>query len=449
MELPHDISAESGVICSLILYPNYALECNTLKEGHFYDKKNGVLYWTILQLVSKNVNKIDAQNLTIEIKADKNRSSIMGEDIQEQIEEIVEDAHLLARDSIDEYKQLVNRVVGLGFKRRLYEEIKRIENKCLTDSTNDIAQINGEITSKMDTLAIDYIADEEIRTFGNKTKELWNKLVESRNSDGTFGSQPKWKCLSKYFTYQNGELVLYCARRKAGKSVIALNETVHQLKQGHKVVYFDTEMSDLQFYTRLLSHITGIEENKIKAGTYGSEESDIIEDAKKWIDKQPLIHEYNPRWTKESIITKCKILHNQGKLTFLIYDYFKDTSGKATSSSEIYNELGNWCDAIKNLVLGALDIMGIAFAQLNRENKIADSDKLERFCSTGVMWRKKTPEEISQDSRECGNYAMQVMFNRIGGFHDEDDYFDMLFKGSILTIEECVKQHSRQTTPFE
>ena len=163
MELPHDISAETGVICSLILYPNFALECTTLKEGHFYDIKNGVLYWSILKLVEKGVMKIDWQNIATQIKTDEDRHRIIGKDINDQVEEITENAHLRARESIDEYKQLVNRVVGLGFKRRLYQEIKKIENKCLTESTNDIAQINGEITSIMDNLAVDYISDEEIK----------------------------------------------------------------------------------------------------------------------------------------------------------------------------------------------------------------------------------------------------------------------------------------------
>lgn len=449
MELPHDISAETGVICSLILYPNFALECTTLKEGHFYDIKNGVLYWSILKLVEKGVMKIDWQNISTQIKTDEDRHRIIGKDINDQVEEITENAHLRARESVDEYKQLVNRVVGLGFKRRLYQEIKKIENKCLTESTNDIAQINGEITSIMDNLAVDYISDEEIKSFADKVDHLWDKVKENRNPDGTFGSPPKWECLKEFFTYQNGELVLYCARRKAGKSVIALNEVVRQLKQGEKVVYFDTEMSDVQFFTRLLSHITQIPEKDIKSGNYGSEQRDIIENAKLWIKKQPLIHEYDPKWTKEKIITKCKILHNQEKLTFFIYDYFKDTSGKTISSSEIYNELGNWCDSIKNSVLGALDIKGIAFAQLNRENRIADSDKIERYCSTGILWRKKTPEEIQKDGQECGNYLMQVMFNRIGGFHDEDDYCDMVFRGEILTIEECKKQHNKNVTPYD
>ena len=41
------------------------------------------------------------------------------------------------------------------------------------------------------------------------------------------------------------------------------------------------------------------------------------------------------------------------------------------------------------------------------------------------------------------------MFNRIGGFHDEDDYCDMVFRGEILTIEECKKQHNKNVTPYD
>ena len=130
--------------------------------------------------------KIDWQNISTQIKTDADKHHIIGKDIDDQIEEITENAHLRARESVDEYKQLVNRVVGLGFKRRLYQEIKKIENKCLTESTNDIAQINGEITSIMDNLAVDYISDEEIKSFADKVDHLWDKVKENRNPDGTF-----------------------------------------------------------------------------------------------------------------------------------------------------------------------------------------------------------------------------------------------------------------------
>jgi replicative DNA helicase len=448
MDLPYDIKAERGIICTLIIYPEFIVQSENLNPSFFYDNKNGSLYWAIQNLIQQGIDKIDALNLITTISSNSGVQKLMGDNLESQLNDIIENADLLARNSIEEYKVLANQVIGLGFKRELYKRIKQIENKCLISSTDDISELNTEVMDIVNNMAIKYITKENICDFSNKVDNLWDNLISKRNSNGTFGILPKWKELEDYFTYQEGELTLICARRKHGKSVVALNETVHKLKCGIPVVYFDTEMKDDLFFTRLLSHVTQIPEKRIKNGNYSDEEAKIIDDAKIWIKKQPLIHEYNPRWTKEAVVTQAKILHNKGKLGFFIYDYIKDTSGKNTSSSEQYNELGNWCDSLKNGVCGALSVAGLTFAQLNRQMQIADSDKVERYVTTGITWREKTEEEIMKDGKECGNYAMTVDFNRIGESHEEGDYIDFLFKKEVLTIETCKTQHKQDETPF-
>lgn len=449
MGVPFDSNAENGVISTLMIHPDFIYESPTLREHHFHDMHNGVLFWSIQKLVEQGITKIDARNIVTQINSDKDRSAVMGSGYEKQLIEIVENAAIIARTTIEEYKMLSNRVIALGFKRKLCQELKKFEARCSNEATDDIGQINFDIMDMLDGLAINYIADEQIEDFSTKVDLLWDEMIKSRNPDGTYGIPPCWKRLREYYSYEKGELVLYAARRKTGKSVIALNETVNILKLGYSVVYFDTEMSDARFFSRLLSHLTKIPERKIKAGDYGKEEAEIIDSARAWIKKQPLIHKYDPNWTKEKVITECKILHNQGRLDFFIYDYFKDTSGKNNDSANMSNELGNWCNAIKNNVLGALDIPGMAFAQLNRNMEIADSDKLERYASTGVFMRMKTPEEIQQDGRECGNYCMEVKFNRNGDVTDEDEYLDFIFRGEILTIDECKKQHVLANSPFD
>lgn len=449
MDLPFDSNAENGVICTLIVHPEYIYSVHTLRDHHFYDSANGVLFWAIRNLIEQGIVRIDARNLIVQINSESGKSACLGSKYEGQIQELVENAAIIARPTEEEYRMMANRVIALGFKRRLCQELRKFESRCSSDATDDIGQLNLDIMNMLDGLAVNYIADEQIENFSQKLDQLWEKIVQERNSDGSFGVAPRWPGLREYFSYEKGELILYCARRKTGKSVIALNETVNVLKQGLAVVYFDTEMSDQKFLTRLLSHVTQIPEKAIKAGNYGEEEAAIIEEAKEWIRKQPLVHKYDPNWTKEKIITECKILHNQGRLDFFIYDYFKDTSGNNNDSANLSNELGNWCNTIKNRVLGALDIPGMAFAQLNREMNIADSDKLERYASTGVFMRTKTAEEKQADGEACGDYCMEVKFNRNGIVTDDGEYLDFVFKGPILTIDECKKQHSRHESPFD
>ena len=350
----------------------------------------------------------------------------------------------LNRNSLEEYKLYTNNIVGMAFRRELLIHIRNFESMCFNQKL-DVNELNTKIYETINDVAQKYVCDEGIVLYKDILDEIWGEIVEARNPDGTFGILSKFPSLANYFTYQPGELTLWVARRKMGKSVLAMNELVHKLKNNIPCVYFDTEMNDKLFTTRLLSHLTQIDENKIKAGSYTNSEEFIIEDAKKWIkSKSPLfVHKYNPSWTKDDIYAQAQILKYKINFQFFIYDYIKITNGSIVSSSEQYNELGNWCDFLKNKIGGKLDVPVLTFAQLNRNDNIADSDKIERFATTGIKWRKKTAEEITIDGESCGNYALSVMFNRIGDEMDEDEYVDCVFKKNILTIEECAKQHEK------
>lgn len=86
----------------------------------------------------------------------------------------------------------------------------------------------------------------------------------------------------------------------------------------------------------------------------------------------------------------------------------------------------------------------LAGAQLNRQDEVADSDKLERYASVSVKWRNKDSEELANDGKECGNFALSVTLNRLGEQMFEDEYIDFSFDGSIMRIEEAKKQHNSE-----
>lgn len=131
-------------------------------------------------------------------------------------------------------------------------------------------------------------------------------------------------------------------------------------------------------------------------------------------------------------------------IQFVIYDYFKSAE---TDSSNQYNDLGAKCDFLKNRIAGELDVAVLAGAQLNREDRVADSDKLERYASVSAKWRKKTADEMANDGKECGNYAFHIALNRLGEGMFEDEYIDFKFSGAQMRIEEA-KQHEEQQVPY-
>ena len=131
-------------------------------------------------------------------------------------------------------------------------------------------------------------------------------------------------------------------------------------------------------------------------------------------------------------------------LQFVVYDYFKSSQ---TDSSAQYNDLGAKCDFLKNKIAGELDLAVLAGAQLNRNDEVADSDKLERYASVSAKWRKKSSEEIANDGKDSGNYALSITLNRLGEQMFEDEYIDFKFLGSKMRIEEA-KQHNVAEVPY-
>jgi len=443
----YDISAEAGVIATIIQNPEMVLHSETLLPSYFYKKENGAIYWAIQQLYQKGIDKIDEFNITTQINSNKGVKNTIESYKKDFIKELFENSQYIARNTKEEYQEIVNKVVTLSFKRDVYRKLKYFQSQCLDDNI-DLNQLNLTIMNDIDDLAAQYVTQNEIPMYNKEIYNIWENIISKRNEDGTYGLLSKHKVLEEYFTYQAGEIVVVAARRKHGKSIYGMNELVHMLKNGISCVFLDTEMNDEIFTTRLLSHLTGIEEYRIKSGNYLPSEEEAIQSSLKWISEQKFTHIYDPQWTRDKIYTTAKILKNKIDFDFLIYDYIKMIDTNIVSSSEQYNELGNWVNFLKNSIAGGLNVPVLSFVQLNRENDIADSDKIERYASTGIKWIKKTPEEIARDGIECGNYKLNILFNRLGGDMDEDEYIDFVFNNKNLDISVSKKQHEESVPEY-
>ena len=438
-----DTMAEAGIIATLIYSPTYILHSDNLKHNHFYNKESSVLYWAINKLIKQGVENIDSFNLAETINSNEGIKNQFDK-YNINLEEYINLSKAVARNSIEEYKVLVKRILSLSFKRELHKQIKKFDETCLDVDQDDISELSGNIYSTLNKLNEQYILNDEIKLIGEVIDDIWDE-IQKRSSTGVVGIKSKIQSLSEYFTYENGELVLLQARMKQGKSAFMLNETIHQLKQGYSVAYFDTEMASRQFVERALSNLTGVEVRKIKNGSYSSSEADMLKDALSWFKKQKFVHLYKPQWTAETIYSTAKILQYKMGLNFLIFDYIKNNSGNA---SEVANKLGEQIDYLKNFVAGGMNIPVLAAAQLGRSGEVADSDKLDRYTSVTVKWLKKNKDEMIGDWKQVGNYKMNVKYNRLGELQDEDDWIDVVFDGNRMNIYQAPQQHTTSDINF-
>lgn len=245
--------------------------------------------------------------------------------------------------------------------------------------------------------------------------------------------------LNQYVQIEKGELAIFAAEAKQGKSMMLLNCAVDLLKQGYSVFYIDSELNSRMFACRLIAHLTGIEFSRVRSGRYSDAERQRIDQALAWMKTRKFTHRYMPMFDAQSIYSATKkIKHSQG-LDAIIIDYFKGKGdGDAFAS---YQELGRLVDMVKNQICGDLGIAGIGAAQATATGKVADSAKIGRNASSIMVIQDKTPEEIMTDGPECGNKKLRVVLNRNGMQMAAGEYIDLQFNGNLISYEQAAKQH--------
>lgn len=437
-----DIQSESGVIGTLVYHPDFIAYSENLQPRHFFELDNGCIYWAIRELYNKGIENIDAYNLSSQLKSNTAVQRAIEKFNLPKVQELIQLYKMTARNTVEEYKLLVNNVISLAFKRELVTTLSRLETDCMNKNYS-LEKLSNLVYGGIDDLTERFVTNEEVRTLGSEIDTLWQEIKDRRTADGTYGMPSKFPSFAPFFTYESGELVVVQAKYKEGKSVFLMNEAIHKLENGVPTLVIDTEMSSRSYVERLLANLTGIDVNRIKSGQYSEKEEKQINDAMSWLKDQPFVHIYDPYMTNEKMYAICKMLKRKIGLAFFVYDYLKSNE---TSTGDNYNLLGAKCDFLKNNIAGDLDIAVLAACQLNRNGEVADSMKIDRYLSVGVRWGLKTKKMIADDGIQCGNAYAKVRVNRLGEHmaeDDEEEYIDFTFDGAHMAISEA-EQHERK-----
>lgn len=429
-----NVESEAGIIASIVMKPEFTFYSEQLKPNHFSDSQNAYIYYAVCELAKRGIEKVDAYNIT-NILNMKESTKKQTETITIQaLNDMIEIAKVIARESIEEYKLLVSNVMDAAFRRDTYNKLVECERLCFNSSEDNIEQ---KIYSAIDDIMMEFSTATEVPQYKDVVDSLWGE-IEARQDIGMAGIPFKFKTLNAYATIERGELFIFAAEAKQGKSMMLLNCAVDLLKKNVAVLYIDSELNSRMFTVRLISHLTNIEFSRLKAGRYTEDEKKRIDQAIAWLKTKKFTHLYMPMFDAQSIYTAVKkVKHTQG-LDVLIVDYFK---GKGEGDAfDSYQELGRFVDMVKNQICGDMNIAGIGAAQATSTGKVADSAKIGRNASTIALIQDKTPEEIEADGVECGNKKLRICLNRNGAQMSSDEYIDLQFNGNLISYEEA-KQH--------
>ena len=428
------------MIASLVYHPEFSFYSENLLPNHFFNKENRYIYAAICNLAQRGVQHIDPYSILQSLQSQEATAKYADEITVVQLNDFFDTSDSLARHTVEDYKLCVDNVIDAAFRRDALQSLKKCEAMCFNESIKDIEQ---QIYRSLDDVMMEFSATTEVPAYKDVIDECWAE-IEGRQGSGYAGIPFKFPALNDYATIERGELFIFGAEQKQGKSMMLLNCAVDLLQHDYAVLYLDSELNTRLFSARILAHLTGIEYKRLTSGNYSEEEERRIIEAKEWLKTRKFTHLYIPTFDQHSIYTAVKkVNHTQG-LDVLIVDYFK---GKGEGDAfDSYQELGRFVDMVKNQICGEMNIAGIGAAQATVTGKLADSAKIARNASTIAMISDKTPEEIEADGAECGNKKLRVTVNRNGMQMAQGEYIDLLFDGNHILYQQA-KQHIPQT-PF-
>ena len=409
--------------------------------NHFTDKENRYIYVALCDLAKRGISRVDPYIIIEDLSSSEATKRFASELSIEKLNELMDMSDILARNTVEEYRLLVNNVLDAAFRRDAYQKLEDCQRLCLDDREENLQQ---KIYEAIDDTISAYSSTEDIPQYTEVVDGLWDE-IKTRQGTGYAGIPFKFPALNDFVTIERGELVIFGAQQKVGKSIMLLNCAVDLLRQGYSVLYIDSELSSRLFTARLLAHLSGIEYRNLTSGNYTAEEEEKIRASIEWMKSKQFTHIYMPFFDQQSIYTAVKKVNHVQPIDVIIIDYFKST-GNELDAYQTYASMGRCVDCIKNEIAGAMNIAAIGAAQATINNKLADSAKIARNASTIVMLIDKTPEEIEADGVDCGNKKAVVTVNRNGMQHAPGEYIDLTFNGNRILYEQA-KQHTPQT-PF-
>lgn len=434
-------TAESGIIATILNKPQYIFYSEDLQPEDFADEVNSYLFWGARELAVNGVAQIDDYQMSAILSSKKAVENGIKPLEQKTIQSTLELCEYGCRHSPEEYKLLVKDVLDYKSRRDLYIGTLKLNSACLQENikSKDLDEMLYALTEQNSAASS---RNQRLEKFSDKLDKLWQEQVSRQ--DGTLTTIPfHIKELNDYVEMEAGELIIFGANAKVGKSAMLLSCTVDLLKKGMSVLVIDSELSDRLYMLRLLAHITQIPFKTVKDGNGTDEEKHKINEAKEWLKNCNLYHEYVPVFNDTEVLNLFKRINHMNKIEVLVVDYFKTTNGADAFSVSL--NLSGFVNTVKNEIGGIYGIPIISAIQTTKNGEVALSAGVIRYCSTLVTIRRKTSKEfITDGGADFGNSYMQVIINRNGKQQSEDEYLSVDFIGDTLTYKSANSQPVKQ-----
>ncbi|WP_291492526.1 replicative DNA helicase [Desulfurella sp.] len=362
IELPNAYEAEKALLSALFLDNSkigQALEYIT--DKHFYDKRNALIFQTMLVLYSQGIS---FDHIIVANHLGKQLDTIGGMDYLIEITD-----YLPNISNITHYAKIIYQKSVL---RELIFASQEIADVAYSDAL-DTEEILNFAEKKIFNISTKKTESyKSLNDIGDEIKELIQNLKQ-RNTEVT-GLPTGFIDIDRMLNgFQRGDLIILAARPSMGKTAFAVNIAINMAQRTNlSIGIFSLEMTYRQIALRILSSMSNIEFYKIKSGNLSTSEWNLIV---KTIDKARKLRIYiddSSLITSLDIRTKARKLKIERNIDFLIIDYLQLIEGlkrenRVQEVSEISRSL--------KILAKELNIPILALSQLNRSVEQRDNKR--------------------------------------------------------------------------
>jgi len=369
--LPHNMEAEQALL-GAILEDNRIVEefSDYLRSTHFFVPVHNRIYEAILKIVDRGQNA-DALTLKSYFEKDTDLEQVGGagyiSDLAASVisvinaknyAQIIYDLHI-RRELIAIGRDVVNDAYEQDIDSDSEDCLQMAEKRLYDLAETGGANTGGFVTMKEAVGVSIQLAEKAFKTDGNVT----GVTSGLRDFDKKMGG------------LQPSDLLILAARPAMGKTSLAVNVAYNAAnawaksggEEGGRVGVISLEMSADQLATRLLSSLSGIPSEKLRTGSFTSEEFYRMVDVSNWLSQVPLYIDDTPAQTITAVRTRARRMKRKHGLEMLIVDYLqllRGTGSKQGSDNRVL-EVSEITRGLK-AIAKELNIPVIALSQLSR-----------------------------------------------------------------------------------
>ena len=315
-----------------------------LKESDFSDTRHKYFYKLVERLVQHNFTSFDFTNIVATWP--KAIDACGGFDY---IAEIMEE-NITCADFDSNVKALT--------KLSIIDTIKRLSanaDKLFKDDfDNGLAFVESKITELTD------------RAYKNESVNLYQSFKDSMSNQKQINIDLGFESLHNVMGYPHpGELLIIGARPGMGKTAFALAALFNYIcTEKKRAVMFSLEMSGSELFSRMISSISGIPLQEVRAGNLDDEMKKCLDDNAKELASNKYLSLYDKTVSNiPSLRAAIRKENKKGEVGLVIVDYLQLISGTGNNNYEKVSEISRQL----KLIAREFNCCVIALSQLSRK----------------------------------------------------------------------------------